>query len=62
MSTSQMVALFNTINSINNSGNNSSSATIYLPVPMNYFVLGLFILLIVCFIGSLIFLIKETFF
>lgn len=60
MSTSQMVALFNTINSINNSSNNSSSITI--GPPMNYLIIGLFILLIICSIGMLLFLIKETFF
>ena len=59
MSTSQMVMLFNTINAINNSSNSSSSVTI--SPPMSYLVIGLFILLIICFIGSLIFLIKETF-
>lgn len=60
MSTSQMVALFNTINTINNNSNSSSSITI--GPPMSYLVIGLFILLIICSIGALIFLIKETFF
>ena len=60
MSTSQMVALFNTINTINNSSNNFSSATI--GPPMSYFIVGLLILLMICSIGLLIFLIKETFF
>lgn len=60
MSTSQMVTLFNTINTINNNNNNSSSVTI--GPPMSYLIIGLVILLIICFIGALIFLIKETFF
>ena len=60
MSTSQMVALFNAINTINNNNNSSSSIPICLPI--SYFIIGLFILLIICLIGMLIFCIKETFF
>lgn len=60
MSTSQMVALFNAINTINNNSNNFSSITI--GPPISYLIIILFILLIICFIGALIFLIKETFF
>lgn len=60
MSTSQMVALFNTINTINNNSNSSSSITI--GPPASYLIIGLFILLTICIIGLLIFLIKETFF
>ena len=60
MSTSQMVALFNTINSINN--NSNSSFSIPISLPMSYFTIGLFILTIICLIGMFIILIKDTFF
>lgn len=61
MSTSQMVALFNTINTLNNN-NSNSSLSIPISLPMSYFIIGLFILTIICLIGMLIVLIKETFF
>ena len=60
MSTSQMVALFNTINTLNN--NSNSSLSIPISLPMSYFTIGLFILTIICLIGMLIILIKDTFF
>lgn len=60
MSTSQMVALFNTINTLNN--NSNSSLSIPISLPMSYFIIGLFILTIICLIGMLIILIKDTFF
>lgn len=60
MSTSQMVALFNTVNTINNNSNSSSSITI--GPSASYLIIGWFILLAICLIGLLIFLIKETFF
>ena len=60
MSTSQMVALFNTINTLNN--NSNSSLSIPISLPMSYFIIGLFTLTIICLIGMLIILIKDTFF